>query len=237
VFQGPKGVRWAFGIAALEAEEVKQLSILPGLLEDPSVLGLLRVEEQQVPITTRTGHQQQCRTNRDSLIPTHKLICQLESQEVFSKTHSPFISPIWPVRKSIGEWNHRMLGVGRDLCGSSIPTSLPKQGHLQQAAQDLVHACREYLQRRRLHIFPGQHVPVLLHHQSDSRLPWPKCSPTTTECCCARQAKNINIVCSQRQPSDMPPLTSLMHSSPSLWQQSAGHNLLSLGEVSSTPGI
>jgi len=34
--------------------------------------------------------------------------------------------------------NHRMLGVGRDLCGSSSPTLLPKQGHLQQAAQDLV---------------------------------------------------------------------------------------------------
>jgi len=45
--------------------------------------------------------------------------------------------------------NHRMLGVGRDLCGSSGPTPLPKQGHLQQAAQDLVQAGLEYLQRRR----------------------------------------------------------------------------------------
>ena len=33
-----------------------------------------------------------------------------------------------------------MVGVGRDLCGSSSPTLLPKQGHLQQAAQDLVQA-------------------------------------------------------------------------------------------------
>ena len=32
--------------------------------------------------------------------------------------------------------NHRMLGVGRDLCGSSSPTPLPKQDLLQQAAQD-----------------------------------------------------------------------------------------------------
>jgi len=31
--------------------------------------------------------------------------------------------------------NHRMLGFGRDLCGSSSPTPLPKQGHLEQAAQ------------------------------------------------------------------------------------------------------
>jgi len=30
--------------------------------------------------------------------------------------------------------NYRMLRVGRDLCGSSSPTPLPKQGHLQQAA-------------------------------------------------------------------------------------------------------
>ncbi|KAK4810590.1 hypothetical protein QYF61_007327 [Mycteria americana] len=51
-FKDPKGYRWAFGIAALETEEIKQLSTLPGLSEDPSVLGLLRVEEQQVPIAT-----------------------------------------------------------------------------------------------------------------------------------------------------------------------------------------
>ena len=30
--------------------------------------------------------------------------------------------------------NHRMAGVGRDLCGSSSPTLLPKQGHPEQAA-------------------------------------------------------------------------------------------------------
>ena len=33
-----------------------------------------------------------------------------------------------------------MFGVGRDLCGSSSPTPLPKQGHLRQAAQDFVQA-------------------------------------------------------------------------------------------------
>ena len=45
-FKDPKGHRWPFGIAALETEEIKQLSILSGLSEDPSVVGLLRVEEQ-----------------------------------------------------------------------------------------------------------------------------------------------------------------------------------------------
>jgi len=34
--------------------------------------------------------------------------------------------------------NHRMVGFERDLSGSSSPTLLPKHGHLQQAAQDLV---------------------------------------------------------------------------------------------------
>jgi len=29
--------------------------------------------------------------------------------------------------------NDRMVGAGRDLCGSSSPTPLPKQGRLQQA--------------------------------------------------------------------------------------------------------
>ena len=43
----------------------------------------------------------------------------------------------------------------RDLCGSPSPALLPKQGHLQQAAQDLVQAGLEYLQRRRLHNLPA----------------------------------------------------------------------------------
>ena len=64
-----------------------------------------------------------------------------------------------------------MLGVGRDLCGSSSPTLLPKQGHLQQAAQELVQAGLEYLQRRRLHNLPGQPVPVLRHPQREEVLP------------------------------------------------------------------
>jgi len=68
-FNDPKGYQWAFGIPPLETEEIKQLSILPGLSEDPSIVGLLRVEEQQVPIATTTVHRRQYHTNRDSLIP------------------------------------------------------------------------------------------------------------------------------------------------------------------------
>ena len=65
--------------------------------------------------------------------------------------------------------NHRMVGVVRDLCGSSSPTLLPKQGHPQQAAQDLVQAGLEYLQRRRLHSLPGHPVPGLHHPQISAR--------------------------------------------------------------------
>ncbi|GAB0210014.1 mitochondrial enolase superfamily member 1 [Grus japonensis] len=108
-FKDPKGYQWAFGIAALETEEIKQLSTLASLSEDTSVVSqnqdrLLRVEEQQVPVATTTVHWWHYGTNRDSLIPIHKLICQLEGQGVISRTHSPFNSPIWPVRKSNGEW-------------------------------------------------------------------------------------------------------------------------------------
>ena len=81
--------------------------------------------------------------------------------------------------------NHRIVGVGRDLCGSSSPTLLPKQGHLQQAAQDPVQAGLEYLQRRRLHKLPGQPVPVLRHPQREevpphvqTELPVPQFVPT-----------------------------------------------------------
>jgi len=42
--------------------------------------------------------------------------CIYYAQELYTRTESQ---------------NHRMVGVGRDLCGSSSPTLLPKQGHLQ----------------------------------------------------------------------------------------------------------
>ena len=51
------------------------------------------------------------------------------------------------------------------------PNPLPKQGHPQQAAQDLVQAGLEYLQRRRLHNLPGQPVPGLRHPQREEVLP------------------------------------------------------------------
>ena len=66
---------------------------------------------------------------------------------------------------------HRMVEVGRNHWGSSSPTPLPKQGRLEQAAQNLVQAGLEYLQRRRLHNLPGQPVPVLRHPQTVEVLP------------------------------------------------------------------
>ena len=45
--------------------------------------------------------------------------------------------------------------------GVTQPNPLLKQGHLQQAVEDLVQAGLEYLQRRRLHSLPGQPGPGL----------------------------------------------------------------------------
>ena len=81
-------------------------------------------------------------------------------------------------RRAAAAWvqNHRIVGVGRDLCGSSSPTLLPKQGHPEQAAQDLVQAGLEYLQRRRLHSLPGQPVPGLHHPPNVKEEPKLPCS-------------------------------------------------------------
>ena len=73
-FKDPTGYRWAFGIAAGDTDDMKQPSLLPGLSEDPSVVGLLHVKEQQVPTATKTVHRQQYCTNRDSSLPILKLI-------------------------------------------------------------------------------------------------------------------------------------------------------------------
>ena len=81
-------------------------------------------------------------------------------------------APVQPISHILTEQqNHRIVGVGRDLCGSSSPPLLPKQGRLQQAAQDLVQAGLEYLQRRRLHNLPGQPGPGLRHPQREEVLP------------------------------------------------------------------
>ncbi|RMB98554.1 hypothetical protein DUI87_24770 [Hirundo rustica rustica] len=42
-YKDSKGLRWAFGIAAVEAEGIKKWNSLPGLSENPSAAGLLRV--------------------------------------------------------------------------------------------------------------------------------------------------------------------------------------------------
>ncbi|XP_010561942.1 PREDICTED: uncharacterized protein LOC104829417 [Haliaeetus leucocephalus] len=124
-FKDPKEYQWAFGVAT---EKIKQLSTLPGLSEDPFIVGLLQVEEQQVPIATRTVHRRQYRTNRDSLAPIHELIHHLESQGVISKTRSPFNSPIWPAQKSDGGWrltvDYRSLNEVTPPPSAAVPDAL-----------------------------------------------------------------------------------------------------------------
>ncbi|RMC19100.1 hypothetical protein DUI87_03704 [Hirundo rustica rustica] len=82
-YKDPKGLRWGFGIAAVEAVGIKKLNTLPGLSENPSAVGLLKVEEQQVPVTTSTVHHRQYRTNQDAVIPIHKMI-QFRPQFAFT---------------------------------------------------------------------------------------------------------------------------------------------------------
>jgi len=56
-FKDTRGYQWAFGIGAVETEDIKQLSTLPGLSEEPSIAAFLMVKEQQVPIATTTVHR------------------------------------------------------------------------------------------------------------------------------------------------------------------------------------
>ncbi|RMC16685.1 hypothetical protein DUI87_06624 [Hirundo rustica rustica] len=93
------------------------------------------VEEQQVPVATSTVHCRQYRTNRDAVIPIHKMIRELDSQGVVSKTHSPFNSPIWPVRKSDGEWrltvDYRALNKVTPPLSAAVPDMLELQYELE----------------------------------------------------------------------------------------------------------
>ncbi|RMC01077.1 hypothetical protein DUI87_22343 [Hirundo rustica rustica] len=98
----------------------------------------LKVEEQRVPVATSTVHRRQHRTNRDAVIPTHKMIRELESQGVVSKTHPPFNSPIWPVHKSDGEWrltvDYRALNKVTPPLSTAVPDMLELQYELESKA-------------------------------------------------------------------------------------------------------
>ena len=137
-FKGPKWCWCAFGIAAMEMEDIKQLSTLPGPSDGPSVVGLIRAEEQQVPIATTLVHWWQYCTNRDSLIPIHQLICQLENQGVINKTRLPFSSPTWPLRKFSREWRlteeYRGLNEVTPPLSTAVPDMLELQHQLESQA-------------------------------------------------------------------------------------------------------
>ena len=77
-------------------------------------------------------------SHRDSLIPIHKLIPQLDSQGVISQTRSPFNSPIWPVTKSTGEWtlteDYRSQNEFTLLLSAAVPNILTLQYELESKA-------------------------------------------------------------------------------------------------------
>ncbi|KAJ7427803.1 hypothetical protein WISP_03825 [Willisornis vidua] len=130
-FKDPKRLHWAFGIATGETEETKELNTLPGLSEEPSAVGLLKVEEQLVPLATAMVNHQQHRIDRDSVTPIHKMIHELEGQGVISKTHSLFNSPIWPVRKSNGEWKLTLGYCGLNEVTPPLSSAVPNMLELQ----------------------------------------------------------------------------------------------------------
>ncbi|RMC17921.1 hypothetical protein DUI87_05590 [Hirundo rustica rustica] len=95
-------------------------------------------EGLQVAIATATTHHWQYRTDRDSVIPIHEMIRKLESQGVVSKARSPFNSPIWPVRKSSGEWrlmvDYRALNEVMPPLSAAMPDMLELQYDLESKA-------------------------------------------------------------------------------------------------------
>ncbi|KAF4803480.1 hypothetical protein TURU_015412 [Turdus rufiventris] len=66
------------------------------------------------------------------------MICELENQGVVSKTHSPFNSPIWPVRKSDGEWrltvDYCALNKVTPQLSAAVPDMLELQYELESKA-------------------------------------------------------------------------------------------------------
>ncbi|RMC07041.1 hypothetical protein DUI87_16494 [Hirundo rustica rustica] len=104
-----------------------RLALTPAMGSRLAILGLLAVH-----IT----HHQQYWTNQDAVTPIHKIIRELE---LVSKTHSPFNSPIWPVRKSNGEWrltvDYRALNEVTPPLSAAVPDMLELQYELESKAE------------------------------------------------------------------------------------------------------
>ena len=83
-------------------------------------------------------HHRQYQMNRHAMIPIHRMIHELESQGVFSKAHSPFNSPIWPVCKHDGELkltvDYRALNEMTPPLSAAVPDMLELQYELQSKA-------------------------------------------------------------------------------------------------------
>ena len=75
-----------------------------------------------------------------------------------------------------------MVEVGKDFCGSSGPTTLLKQGHLELAAQGYVHKAFECPQGGRLHNLPWQPIPVLGCPHSKKVFPDVQREPPVFQC-------------------------------------------------------
>lgn len=109
-FKDPKGYKWAFSVAIMNIESIKQLTSLSGLSES-SAVALLWADEEQALIATMTVHapvyQQQYCSSRDSLAPTCGLIHPLETQRaisIFQMCHMAHAKVWWRVK------------VNRDYC-------------------------------------------------------------------------------------------------------------------------
>lgn len=87
MFQRPRKVLVGFQYSCLGDGGNWEVVYLALVWEGPSVVGLLRVEEQNVPISTTRS------SIWVSLLPTHTLLEWLESQGVISSTGSPFKNP------------------------------------------------------------------------------------------------------------------------------------------------
>jgi len=65
---------------------------------------------------------------------------------------------------------------------SSGPTTLLKQGHLEQVAKDGVQMTFEYLQGQMVHNLSGQPIPLLIYPHSEEVFPNVKMGPPVFQC-------------------------------------------------------
>ena len=118
----PGGRLWSFGSREAEATDVRVLQPAPALPHSK----LTCIPQYPLPSAARRG--------------ITELLDDLERRQIISPAHSPYNSPVWPVRKPEGQWRLTMDYGKLNTTALALTAAVPSIASIVTAMQAAAHA-------------------------------------------------------------------------------------------------